>query len=154
MRTLVLFRHSKTEPHSSDDHSRRLTGRGRDDAAEVRRWLSKQDIVPDRVVVSTSARTRETWELASVGHAVPEYDDRVYEASVTDLRAVVEETSPDVATLVVVGHNPSIEQLAWALDETDKARERTDRGMRTSGIAVFELSEWTDLHGRLLAFES
>ena len=154
MRTLVLFRHSKAEPHRSDDHSRRLSGRGRDDAAEVRRWLSKQEIVPDRVVVSTSARTRETWELASVGHAVPEYDDRVYEASVTDLREVVEETSPDVATLVVVGHNPSIEQLAWALDETDEARERTDRGMRTSGIAVFELAEWTDLHGRLLAFEA
>ena len=154
MRTLVLLRHSKTEPHRSDDHSRRLTSRGRDDAAEVRRWLSKQDIVPDRVVVSTSARTRETWELASVGHAVPEYDDRVYEASVTDLREVVEETSPDVATLVVVGHNPSIEQLAWALDETDEARERTDRGMRTSGIAVFELTDWTDLHGRLLAFEA
>jgi phosphohistidine phosphatase len=154
MRTLLLLRHSKTEPHRSDDHSRRLTARGRDDAAEVRRWLGEQGLVPDRVVVSTSARTRETWELASVGHAVPEYDDRVYEASVADLREVVEETSDDVATLVIVGHNPSMEQLAWALDDSDAARERTDRGMRTSGVAVFALSAWTDAHGELVAFEA
>jgi phosphohistidine phosphatase len=152
MRTLVLLRHSKTEPHRSDDHSRRLTSRGRDDAAQVRRWLSVEDLVPDRVVVSTSARTRETWELASVGHAVPEYDDRVYEASVSDLLEVVEQTSPDVTTLVIVGHNPSIEQLAWALDDSDEARERTDRGMSTSGVAVFELGAWTDPTGRLTAF--
>jgi phosphohistidine phosphatase len=154
MPILVLLRHSKTEPHRSDDHSRRLTTRGRDDATQVRRWLSDQGVLPDRVVISTSVRTRETWELASVGDVTPEYDDRVYEASLSDLREVVGETSPDVATLVLVGHNPSIEQLAWALDESDAARALTDRGMRTSGVAVFELNDWTDPHGRLLAFEA
>ncbi len=110
--------------------------------------------MPDRVVVSTSARTRETWELASVGHAVPEYDDRLYEASVADLREVVQETGPDVATVLLVGHNPSIERFAWELDESDAARDSTNRGMRTSGVAVFELSSWTDRLGTLLAVEA
>jgi phosphohistidine phosphatase len=154
MRTLVLLRHSKTEPARPDDHSRRLTDRGREDAAEVRRWLTEQGVVPDRVVVSTAARARETWELAGVGTAKPEYDERLYDASVDDLREVVEETGPDVATLLLVGHNPGIERFAWELDETDMARERTDRGMGTSGVAVFELSAWTDARGRLLAFEA
>jgi phosphohistidine phosphatase len=154
MRTLVLLRHSKTEPARPDDHSRRLTHRGRDDATEVRRWLTGQGIVPDRVVVSTAARTRETWELAGVGTAKPEYDERLYEASVDDLREVVEETGPDVATLLLVGHNPGIERFARELDDTDLARERTERGMRTSGIAVFSLDSWTDRHGSLLAFEA
>jgi phosphohistidine phosphatase len=152
--TLVLIRHSKTEPHRDDDRSRRLTERGRGDAERVRRWLTDRGVVPDRVVVSTSARTRETWELAGVGSAAPEYDDRVYEASVRDLRDVVEETADDVGTLVLVGHNPSVEQLAWELDDSDEARDRTNRGMRTSGIAVFELDAWGDTHGRLTDFEA
>jgi len=154
MRTLVLLRHSKAEAHRLDDRSRVLAPRGRDDAAQVRRWLTAQGIRPDRVVVSTSARTRETWELASVGTAVPEFDDRVYEASVADLREVVAETGDGVATLVLVGHNPAVEQLAWELDDSAEAREKTDRGLRTSGVAVFELDAWADSHGRLVGFES
>ena len=150
----MLLRHSKAEAHQSDDRSRVLTPRGRDDAARVRRWLTDKDLQPDRVVVSTSTRTRETWELASVGSAVAEFDERVYEASVQDLRDVVAETSPDVASLVVVGHNPSVERLAWELDDSDAARDRTNRGLRTSGVAVFELDSWQDHHGRLVAFES
>ena len=89
-----------------------------------------------------------------MGTAVPELDDRVYEASVADLREVVAETTDDVATLVLVGHNPSVEQLAWELDDSDEARGKTDRGLRTSGVAVFELDAWTSERGRLVGFES
>lgn len=154
MRTLVLVRHSEAEPSIGDDHARRLTGDGRDDAAQLRKWLLERGLSPDRVVVSTSARAQETWAHASVGHAVPEYDDRVYEASVTDLREIVAETAPDVATVLVVGHIPALERLAWELDDNDDARERTGRGMRSSGVAVFSLSAWTDAHGSLVAFEA
>jgi phosphohistidine phosphatase len=152
MPTLVLLRHAHTEPQSTDDHGRRLTERGRNDAAEVRRWLQAQGIRPHRVVVSTAARARETWELASVGDVEPEHDARVYEASVAGLRHVVAETPADVGTLVLVGHNPSVERLAWELDDGPAARERTDRGLRTSGIAVFELDGWGAAHGTLVAF--
>jgi phosphohistidine phosphatase len=150
--TLVLLRHAKTEPHRTDDHSRRLVDRGRADAEQVRRWLDAQGIRPDRVVVSTAARAQETWELASVGDVEPELDQRVYEASPEDLRAVVTETGTEVATLVLVGHNPSIERLAWELDDAEPARDRTDRGMRTCGVAVFELSGWGAETGTLVAF--
>lgn len=154
MRTLVLLRHSKAESHAGDDHARHLTQGGRDDAASVRRWLEAEGLVPDRVVVSTATRTRETWECACLGKATPEYDERVYEGSVADLREVVAETSADVATLLVVGHNPGIERLAWELDDSNAARDRSNSGMRTSGVAVFELSAWSDQHGRLLAWEA
>jgi len=154
MRTLVLLRHSKAESHHDDDQSRRLTSRGRHDATRVRRWLTDQGLQPDRVVVSTSARARETWELAAVGDVLPEYDERVYGASVADLREVVMETKPEVNTLVLVGHNPSIEQLAWELDDSDAARDTANRGLRTSGVAVFQLDAWTAGRGTLVAFES
>jgi phosphohistidine phosphatase len=154
MPSLVLLRHAKTEPHRTDDHGRQLTARGREQCEEVRRWLTAQGVQPDRVVVSSSARTVETWELAGVGSAVPEVDERVYEASVDDLRAVVAETDPSVGTLVLVGHNPAFERFAWELDDSPAARERTDRGMGTAGVAVLELETWSSATGRLLAFEA
>jgi phosphohistidine phosphatase len=154
MPTLVLLRHAKAEPSRPDDHARRLAPRGREQCEEVRRWLTAQGLLPDRVVVSSSARTVETWELAGVGTAVPEVDGRVYEASVEDLRAVVAETDPSVGTLVLVGHNPSIERFAWELDDSPEARERSDRGMGTAGIAVLSLDDWSVGSGRLVAFEA
>jgi phosphohistidine phosphatase len=154
VRTLVLLRHSKAEPQRTDDHDRRLSERGRADAERVRRWLDAQGLVPDRVVVSTSTRTRETWQLAGVGEAEPVYDERVYEASVADLREVVAETPADVTTLCLVGHNPGIERLAWELDDSDASRDRTNGGMRTSGVAVLELTDWGADHGRLVAWEA
>jgi phosphohistidine phosphatase len=154
VRTLVLIRHSKAEPQSADDHGRHLSERGGADAGLVRRWLEAQGLRPDRVVVSSATRTRETWEHAGVGTVEPEYDDRVYEASVTDLREVVAETEPSVEVLVVVGHNPGIERFAWELDDSDGARDRTNGGMRTSGVAVFELDGWDSPEGRLVAWEA
>src|SRR5206468_3487767 len=135
MPNLVLIRHSKAEAQRDDDHSRRLAPRGRADAAELRTWLD--GVVPDRVVVSTALRTRQTWESCSVGSVDAVYDDRVYDASVEDLREVIAATPDAVGTLVLVGHNPGVEQLAWELDESDAARDQSNRGMRTSGAAVF-----------------
>jgi len=154
MPTLVLLRHAKAEPSRPDDHARRLAPRGREQCEEVRRWLTAQGLLPDRVVVSSSARTTETWELAGVGSAVPEVDERVYEASVEDLRLVVAETEPSVGTLVLVGHNPSIERFAWELDDSPAARELSDRGMGTAGVAVLSLDDWSVGSGRLVAFEA
>lgn len=87
-----------------------------------------------------------------MGTVGAEYDDRIYEASVADLREVVAETAPDVATLVLVGHNPSLERLAWELDANDQARDTTNRGLSTSGVAVFELDSWTASQGQLIAW--
>lgn len=152
MATLVLLRHAKAEPHRNEDHSRRLSEKGRNQCVAVREWLQDKGIEPDRVVVSSSARTRETWELAGVGTAEPEFDDRVYEAAVQDLRDVVAETKDDVGTLVLVGHNPTFEEFAWELDDSQDARDLTNQGMRTAGVAVFDLADWTATSGTLTAW--
>ncbi len=155
MPTLVLLRHAQAESNRADDHARALSGRGRADAVAVRQWLTDQGIVPDRAVVSSSRRTRETWEL--VGAAADDvacavtWDDRVYEASTEDLREVVAETDPEIGTLLLVGHNPSVERLAWELDDSEVAREQTDRGLPTSGVAVFEVAGWDLSEARLTA---
>jgi phosphohistidine phosphatase len=150
MGTLVLLRHAKAEPQSGDDRSRELAARGRADAAAVREWLVRQGIVPDMVVVSTATRTRQTWELASPGGAAPGYDDRVYDASTEELREIIGETPAEVGVLVLVGHNPSVERLAWELDDSPAARDRTDGGLPSSALAVFEVASWAEPMGAVL----
>jgi phosphohistidine phosphatase len=150
MPTLVLLRHAKAEPHHPDDHSRVLAARGRTDAAAAREWLCSKGILPERVLVSTSSRTRETWELASVGTVKPIFEERLYEAGTEDLLEVLRETPEDTGTVVLVGHNPSIELLAWQLDDSEDARDQTNRGLPTAAIAVFEVAGWGELAtGRL-----
>ena len=142
---LVLLRHAKAEERRADDHSRVLAPRGVADCARVREWLLAKQLRPDRVLVSTSARTRQTWDLAGVGDAQPGYDAQVYDASLEDLLAVVRQTPADVATLVLVGHDPGLTLLAWTLDDSPQAREWTDRGMRTAAVAVLEVDAWPEL---------
>ena len=150
MPTLVLFRHAKAEAHREDDHSRQLASRGRADAVAAREWLTQQGIAPDRVVVSTAMRARQTWECGAVGQVPPVYDGRVYEATAADLLEVLRETPAGTGTVVLVGHNPGVEHLAWELDDSDTARDRTNGGLATCGLAVFEVTGWAGLSAGVL----
>lgn len=149
MPTLVLARHAKAEPASRDDHARRLTPGGRAQAVALGDWLRAQGVAPDRVLVSTAARARETWESAGTGGEVVVAGE-VYEASADYLRALVGSTGDDVGTLVVVGHNPALERLAWELDDGPEAREITDRGLPPAGVVVVQLDAWDAPYGRLV----
>jgi phosphohistidine phosphatase len=113
---LALVRHAKAERDGPSDAERRLASPGRADAAAVGRWLASQLIAPDRVVVSPTLRTRETWELTGIGSPPADLDERIYDNTAEDLLAVMRDTPPDVHTLLLVGHNPSIATLAasWA----------------------------------------
>jgi phosphohistidine phosphatase len=149
MATLVLLRHAKAQPHGPDDLHRELVPQGRADAAAARSWLAAQQIAPDRVVVSPATRARQTWELAAVGEGEVVLDQRLYANTVDDLVQVLREASAGV--LVLVGHNPGLERLAWELDDSPEARELTDRGLPTCAVAVFDVPEWGSTDGRLVA---
>ena len=67
MRRLLLFRHAKaerTEP-GERDFERVLTDQGRKDAARIGAYMAGHSCVPDRVAISPSARTQETWKFAA-----------------------------------------------------------------------------------------
>lgn len=88
------------------------------DAPAAGRRLAGAGITPDLTLCSSAARTRETWKLF-VGE-LPQrpktvYDDRLYEASLGELIALLNETSDEVTNLLVVGHNPAMHALADAL---------------------------------------
>jgi phosphohistidine phosphatase len=151
-RTLVLFRHAKSAwPDGVPDHERPLARRGQRDAPVMGRWLRDAGCTPDQVVCSTARRARETWQLAQTGLAAAPpvtFDDGVYEASAAGLLARIRRTPAAVRTLLVIGHNPALEDLALMLaappgaaasPPPDDALQRMRVKFPTAAIAVLEL---------------
>lgn len=160
-RRIVLLRHAKADWPSVPDHERPLADRGRRDAPVAGRWLAGTGITPDLTLCSTATRTRETWKLAA--HELAQrprtvYEERLYEASLGDLLALLTETSEDVDDLMLVGHNPGMHALANALaGEAERdALLRISRGFPTAATAVITFTgSWKTVEhgvGRLVAF--
>ena len=116
--TLVLLRHAKSAWPDVPDHDRPLAPRGLRDAPVMGRWLRASGYLPDRVVCSTAVRARQTWQLAqsSLGVApVPVFDDGVYGASAGRLLDLIRRTPEATGTLLIVGHDPAVHDLARTL---------------------------------------
>ena len=166
MRRLILFRHSTAEraDPTRSDHERVLTPQGRTDAAMVGDYLANHSFRPDNVIVSPAARTRETWrQIAAALRLAPDarFDERIYNATAQALLNVIAETADGAQTILVLGHNPGLHELAMLLTATGDIdiRERLRENFPTSGIAVidFALDTWSKLHprsGRLERFVS
>jgi phosphohistidine phosphatase len=144
-RRLLLVRHAKAAA-GPVDADRPLTERGARQAAALGAWLAQAGLVPDRVVVSPARRAVETWKRAGAslgeGHQ-PVVDERIYDNTVEALLAAIRETPEGVRTLAVVGHNPSVGELAGVLDDgqgSPAARRDVDAGFPTGAVAVFLLA--------------
>lgn len=137
MSTLILLRHGKSDWSGGEpDLLRPLARRGRRQAPAAGRWLADNVGRIHLAVISPAERTRQTWRLASAELAVPppvREDDRVYAGSAPSLLGLVRELPGDLATVVLVGHNPGVEDLLARL---------TGRRvpMPTSALAVIDLS--------------
>ena len=117
-RKLVVLRHAKSAWPDVPDHERPLARRGQRDAPVMGRWLRAAGHVPDQVLCSTARRARETWQLAQAGlGATPQvsFDDGVYQGSAAQLLDLIRCASPAARTLLLVGHDPAIPELALAL---------------------------------------
>ena len=154
-RRIVLLRHAKADWSDESDHERPLAERGRADAPVAGRRLAETGIAFDLALCSTATRTRETWKLAV--HELPErprtvYEDRLYEASLGELIALLNETSEEVSDLLVIGHNPGMHGLADALaggSEGDLLTRMNRSGFPTSAFAVLTFNgSWKSVeHG-------
>ena len=170
---LVLLRHAKSAwPDGVPDHHRPLASRGRRDAPAAGRWLRRTGCVPDHVLCSTARRARETWQLAQAEldmQPPAAFEPGVYEASAGSLLEIVRRLPPAAHTVVVVGHDPAIPELALALTGNNGTHERQAVGLTpatsidrmqakfpTAAIAVLELSgPWSELgpgRARLASF--
>jgi len=157
MRCLLLMRHAKAERLEAgrSDFDRVLAPRGRTDAKTIGGYLVRHRSIPDRVVVSPAARTRETWtRAAGTFGQVPAvtFEDRLYNASAAAILDVIRQTTNSVGTLLVIGHNPGLQELGAMLIATGDvdARERLGREFPTSALATisFAVENWSSVHAR------
>ncbi|MFJ3673124.1 SixA phosphatase family protein [Streptomyces sp. NPDC090106] len=142
LRRLVVLRHAKSAwPEGVADHRRPLAPRGRRDAPAAGRALAEADCLPDLALCSTAVRTRQTWDLASAQWGTPppvRHDPRLYGADVPELLDVVHEVPAEVETLLLIGHNPGLEELVLTLagDGLDDTLDQVRLKFPTSALAV------------------
>ncbi|MER7006575.1 histidine phosphatase family protein [Dactylosporangium sp. NPDC000555] len=144
VRTLILLRHAKAA--NPDDYAtdieRPLTARGHRDAAAAGQWLHKSGLAPGAVLCSTAVRTRQTLEELRLAEVPVTYEHRVYVGPSDDTLDLIRHVDATVATLLLVGHNPTISDLS----DTLAPRALTDGWLATSGIAVHRFKgSWRDL---------
>lgn len=164
MRRLLLFRHAKAERSEpgTEDRGRRLIERGRSDAAKIGAYMASHALIPDRVVASPSARTQETWKIAAKAFRpapAAALMEHLYGATPHAILTVVKEVPAAMHTLLVVGHNPGLHEVALMLVASGdiETRERLREKLPTSGLVIidFALDDWGKLHpqsGRLERF--
>ena len=145
MRRLMLLRHAKTEraEPGERDRDRKLMKRGREDAPVVGAYMAHHGLVPDLALVSPAARAQETWMLLATAFAKTprmQIDDRIYNSSPRNLLQVIAEPRK-ARKLLVVGHNPSLHELALQLVAAGniEAREQLREKLPTSGLVVMDL---------------
>lgn len=149
-RTLVLMRHAKSDyPDGVSDHRRPLAPRGEREAALAGVWIRDTVGAVDAVLCSSATRTRQTLERSGIS-APPTFSDRLYEASPGIVIEEINRVSDDVATLLVVGHEPVMSSLALSLaDEATgngAAAQKISQKYPTSAIAVLRIgAPWSEL---------
>jgi phosphohistidine phosphatase len=145
MDRLILLRHGDAERDSDtgDDFDRRLSDRGREESTRMGETLAELGLVPDLVLVSAAARTRGTW--AALAEAFPQarvmFEDELYLAEPDRVRRAIDLACDGCGTLMVIGHNPGLQELALGLliegAAQTSAIDRVSNGFPTAAAAVF-----------------
>ena len=141
LREVILLRHAHAEPADTGqaDFDRPLSPQGLAEAEAAGRWLLEQRLVPDRVLCSPARRARETLEavLELTGYVEQRLEPRTYEATSCTLAALLDEHR-DVERLLLVGHNPGLEQLAAPMHSGQSGDYRC---MPTASVVVLTVPQ-------------
>lgn len=151
-RELLILRHAKSDWDSgaARDFDRPLARRGKKDAPRVGEWLYREGLVPDQVISSPAERARQTavkvCKSMDFKKKKIRWDDEVYEAGVADLLGVLARCSREARTVLLVGHNPGLEDLVRYL-AADEAEEPLDgKLLPTAALARLEMpDDWSAL---------
>ena len=153
MKTIFLLRHAKSswKDQSLPDFERPLNRRGRRAAETIGSYLRAKEIVPDLVLSSTAIRARETLEIVvktAKWRAEVRYDERIYEAGAIRLLEIVSQIENDRETVLVVGHNPGMEEFLQLL--SGKIEQ-----IPTGGLAklVLKTSKWVTVLDKKASLE-
>lgn len=132
-REIVILRHAQAQPAGAgqSDATRELTSHGRAEAEAVRRWFAEHQLAFDLVLCSPATRARQTTELALGGSPETRIEPRIYDATPGALMDVLD-GARGAGRVLLVGHNPGLEQLVALLTE---GRSEVAHGLPTAGVA-------------------
>ncbi len=144
----MILRHGKSSWATAReaDHDRPLKGRGERDAERVGREIRQRDLTPDLILSSTALRAGSTAERAAeaAGYKHPIVKTReLYLTTVQDqFEAIAENTADVVERVMIVGHNPTSEDVVATLTGESVT-------MTTANLACIdlEIATWAELPG-------
>ena len=155
MKTLGLFRHAKSDWQDprARDFDRPLNARGQTGAALMGRHVRDHGQPWDRMIASPAIRCAETIEIACQAAGQPvavQWDRRIYLASSVTLIDLLREQDDALGAVLMVGHNPGLEDVIFDLvpdDGTSPLRDSVEIKFPTASFAVLELgiAHWSEL---------
>jgi phosphohistidine phosphatase len=149
VKRLFLLRHAKSswDDPRLDDHDRPLAPRGLRGSAVMAEHLRQERIAPTLVLCSPARRTRETLErVMPLDRAEVRIEDELYRASSKDLLQRLREVPDEVDSVMLIGHQPAIQQLALQLAAEGSELERLKAKFPTAALATLDFpGEWSGL---------
>lgn len=147
MKTLLLLRHAKSswDNDGLTDYERPLNDRGRRDAPRMGKLIRREGLTPDLVVASSAKRAATTAELVALEFSLASeilYTDKLYLAEPETYIALARQLNDEVNSLMMVGHNPGIQELVdWLTGQ--------DERMSTAALAYIRapIEQWSKLAG-------
>ncbi len=158
MKTLAIIRHAKSdwENEALSDFHRPLNVRGNSDAPEMAMRTKKAGYFPDLIITSPALRAYSTALYFASALCVAQQrlhlQEELYESDEKTYLKVISQTKPEVQTLFVFGHNPSVTALC------NKLGDLTTDNVPTCGMVIFSLTidRWSEVkHGiaKLLLYD-
>jgi len=140
-RALWLMRHAKSawDTAAETDSERPLAKRGLKDAPRMGQWMRAQGLIPDHMLSSPAERARQTLELVceelGLDRAAIQWDERIYDATVEDLLQVLVDVPAEPRRILLVGHNPGLEELLRYLCGEDLPQTAKGKVLPTAALA-------------------
>lgn len=140
---LYIMRHAKSDwsKEGTSDYNRPINKRGRKNAAKIGQWMTDNKYIPQQVISSPAVRAKQTTELLveQLTNKKPDkiiFDKDLYLASLDTLIECIDDYKNDLNSLMLVAHNPGLEQLLHYLTRhTTKTRQ--DMSVTTANLMIF-----------------
>jgi phosphohistidine phosphatase len=150
MKTLLILRHAKAAPKDSSmsDHDRPLDKLGEDDALHLGKLIKDKYIIPSSIISSPALRAKTTAEFVAKGCNYKGdivIDQSLYEAKPEDYLAILEALSDRYSNLLIVGHNPAVEETIQMLTDISDVLSIPPC---TLAHLILPIKKWSDLSSK------
>ena len=152
MKRLYILRHAKAaSPENTRDFDRPLAEQGLEDAAALGQLMTKQSYTPDAALCSTAKRTCETLDALGLPSSTKTaYHEKMYDASAGDLLDMIQNTDDTAQSILLIGHNPAIHELALRLASEESGLSLLQRLLKGYNPATLSILDvpckcWNDI---------